>query len=165
MPGAPAWQRFIYLRLRRIWPAEEGSTWSKAKIIGSGREVEGRRKHWTFAADLAISVWQIEGKRLSTLCVTSPSVSGRSKELIDDRIKLAGPSFNLSAAGAQAIGMRFTNLQPVLASMERSAIQRAKLKSPDGSTGRREATNLLTWVEAGTTCGPARTVRVRNDRY
>jgi PAS domain S-box-containing protein len=199
----------------------------KAKIIGIGREVEGRRKDGSaFAVDLAIAEWQSTGKRYFTGIIRDISerkrqeqkvalllreVNHRAKnmlalvqaiasqtavpqggefverfserlaalaasqdllvmsrwqgvdarklvrsqllhfqELIDDRIKLAGPSLNLSAAGAQAIGMALHEL----------ATNAGKYGALSNSTGRIEiAWRLdraahsdhftLSWVEAG----------------
>ena len=199
----------------------------KAKIIGSGREVEGRRKDGsTFAVDLAIAEWQVAGKRyftgiirdiserkrqeqkvalllrevnhraknmlalvqaiasqtavpqgdefverfserLSALAASQDllvmsgwqGVNARNlarsqlshfKELIDDRIKLSGPQLNLSAAGAQAIGMALHEL----------ATNAGKYGALSNSTGRIEiAWRLdraadsdqftLSWVESG----------------
>ncbi|HWJ17163.1 MAG TPA: PAS domain S-box protein [Geobacterales bacterium] len=199
----------------------------KAKIIGIGREVEGRRKDGSaFAVDLAIAEWQVAGKRYFTGIIRDISerkrqeqkvalllreVNHRAKnmlalvqaiasqtavpqgsefverfserlaalaasqdllvmsgwqgvnarklvrsqlshfeELIDDRIKLAGPPLNLSAAGAQAIGMALHEL----------ATNAGKYGALSNSTGRIEiAWRLdrkahsdqftLSWVEAG----------------
>ncbi len=199
----------------------------KAKIIGVGREVEGRRKDGsTFPVDLTIAEWQVAGKRHFTGIVRDISerkrqeekvalllreVNHRAKnmlalvqaiasqtavpksgefverfserlaalaasqdllvmsgwqgvnaselvrsqlshfqELIDDRIKLAGPSLNLSAAGAQAIGMAVHEL----------ATNAGKYGALSNSAGTIEigwrldrtaqsAQFTLSWVEAG----------------
>ncbi len=199
----------------------------KAKIIGIGREVEGRRKDGsTFAIDLAIAEWQVAGKRYFTGLVRDISERKRQEEkvalllrevnhraknmlalvqaiasqtavpsggefverfserlsalaasqdllvmsgwqgvnasnlvrsqlshfqgLIDDRIKLAGPSLNLSAAGAQAIGMALHEL----------ATNAGKYGALSNATGTIEITwgldraaedpqFTLGWVEAG----------------
>jgi len=199
----------------------------EARIIGIGREVEGRRKDGsTFAVDLAIAEWQVAGKRYFTGIIRDISerkrqeqkvalllreVNHRAKnmlalvqaiashtavsqggefverfserlaalatsqdllvmsrwqgvnarklvcsqlshfqELIDSRIRLSGPPLNLSAAGAQAIGMALHEL----------ATNAGKYGALSNSTGTIEIAWRLdtaarsdqftfSWVEAG----------------
>ncbi len=199
----------------------------KAKIIGTGREVEGRRKDGsTFAVDLAVAEWKVAGKRYFTGTIRDISerkrqeqkvalllreVNHRAKNmlalvqaiasqtavpsggdfverfserlaalaasqdllvmsgwqgvnaselvrsqlshfqgLIDDRIKLAGPTLNFSAAGAQAIGMALHEL----------ATNAGKYGALSNATGKIEISwrldeaapskhFTLSWVEAG----------------
>jgi hypothetical protein len=55
----------------------------KAKIIGMGREVEGRRKDGSaFAVDLAIAEWQVAGKRCFTGIIRDISERKRQEQKV-----------------------------------------------------------------------------------
>ena len=72
------------------------------------------------------------------------------QELIDDRIKLSGPPLNLSAAGAQAIGMALHELATNAGKYGALSNSTGRIEIAwrlDGAAGKGQFT--LDWVEAG----------------
>ncbi len=85
-----------------------------AKIIGKGREIEGRRKdHTTFPADLAVAEWRVHGKRYFT--GTIRDISERRKR--DEQVQLLLREVNHRAKNmlgvVQAIASQTASSQPV----------------------------------------------------